>query len=61
MKLKNRILTNSKFQAPMIARIILLIVMSIPFLHASDIRISGANHAEYWVFVDYPVDSLNYN
>ena len=60
MKPKNRILTNSKFQAPMIARIILLIVMSIPFLHASDIRISGANHAEYWVFVDDSLDSLNY-
>ncbi len=60
MKPKNRILTNSKFQAPMIARIILLIVMSIPFLHATDIRISGANHAEYWVFVDDRLDSLNY-
>lgn len=60
MKLRNRILTNSKSQAPMIAGIILLVVMSIPFLHASDIRISGSNHAEYWVFVDDRLDSLNY-
>lgn len=60
MKLRNRILTNSKLQAPMIAGIILLVVMSIPLLHASDIRISGSNHAEYWVFVDNSLDSLDY-
>lgn len=29
-------------------------------LAASDIRVSGANHAEYWVFVDRRLDSLNY-
>jgi len=29
-------------------------------LMAKDIRISGANHGEYWVFVDEQLDSLNY-
>ncbi len=29
-------------------------------LFAADIRISGANRAEYWVFVDERLDSLNY-
>jgi hypothetical protein len=29
-------------------------------LSAQDIRISGANRAEYWVFVDENLDSLNY-
>jgi hypothetical protein len=38
----------------------LLLLTVCSLLAAADIRISGANHAEYWVFVDNQLDSLNY-
>ncbi len=40
--------------------ILLLAILPLFFLHAADIRISGANHGEYWVFVDEQLDTLNY-
>jgi hypothetical protein len=39
---------------------ILILVCVCSFLIAAEIRITGANKAEYWVFVDDGLDSLNY-
>lgn len=44
-----------------ITRIMLVLaITSFSFLSSKDIRISGANRAEYWVFTDDRLDSLNY-
>ncbi len=38
-----------------------LVLLALPALvQAVDVRVSGSNHAEYWVFVDPSLDSLNY-
>ncbi|OPX17715.1 hypothetical protein BXT86_05000 [candidate division WOR-3 bacterium 4484_100] len=29
-------------------------------LNGANVRLRGSNHAEYWVFVDQSLDSLNY-
>ena len=39
---------------------ILLFFAICGMLAGTDLRITGANHAEYWVFVDNQLDSLNY-
>lgn len=41
-------------------KFIALFVVSSCLLQAADFRISGANRAEYWVFIDDRLDSLNY-
>jgi hypothetical protein len=41
--------------------ILLLFVFIAWSVHAADIRMSGANRAEYWVFVDEALDSTNVN
>jgi len=38
----------------------LLAILPLYFLTAADVRISGANRGEYWVFVDENLDTLNY-
>ncbi|KPJ72847.1 hypothetical protein AMJ52_04925 [candidate division TA06 bacterium DG_78] len=38
----------------------LLLIIPLFFIAAADIRISGSNHAEYWVFVDKELDTSNY-
>ncbi len=40
--------------------IILLMLLSLSVLDAKDMRLSGANHGEYWVWVDEQLDTLNY-
>ncbi len=40
--------------------ILLLAILPLFFLYAADIRISGANRGEYWVFIDDNLDTLNY-
>jgi len=42
------------------AAVLLLTFASFTLLKAQGIRISGANRAEYWVFVDENLDTLNY-
>lgn len=41
-------------------RSVLIILLAVCLLKAADIRLSGANRAEYWVFVDERLDSFNY-
>jgi hypothetical protein len=48
------------FNQVMTKIVLLLALVSISSLESTDIRISGANHAEYWIFVDDRLDSLNY-
>jgi len=50
-KVKEMILKNSVF---------CLLLLTLSFCFAVNVRITGANHAEYWVFVDDRLDSLNY-
>ncbi|MEO0106033.1 MAG: hypothetical protein ABIL46_01735, partial [candidate division WOR-3 bacterium] len=39
---------------------ILLISITSPSSFAQDLRITGSNRAEYWLFVDSRLDSANY-
>jgi hypothetical protein len=39
---------------------IFFLVIPLFSISATDIRISGSNHAEYWVFIDEELDTLNY-
>jgi len=39
---------------------LILVLIALSFSSAQDIRLSGANAGEYWLFVDKNLDSLNY-
>jgi hypothetical protein len=43
------------------SRVVLILASILCFLNAADIRITGANKTEYWVFVDDRLDSLDLN
>ena len=42
-------------------RILILLVVCVCAAYAADFRLSGANRAEYWVFVDPSLDTLDLN
>lgn len=42
-------------------RVVIVFLLMVWLVQAADVRVSGANRAEYWVFIDEGLDSTNLN